>query len=90
MILCQTVDNLESESWRPRSYLQTSTPMMTPYHGVNTVLTINLANPPLPCLDPEYQQALEEYMREQNMNPIFGISSKKNTPPPSIDDLELS
>lgn len=35
------------------------------------------ANPPPRTLSPEYQRAQEEYMRSQNCNPIFGISSKK-------------
>jgi hypothetical protein len=39
---------------------------------------IPLMNQKLPfSMDPEYQAAQRAYMRYHNMNPIFGISSKK-------------
>jgi hypothetical protein len=47
------------------------------------------AKPRIPSLDPAYQIALEDYMRQQNMNPIFGISSKTKQSTPSIDDLDF-
>ena len=37
-----------------------------------------LANPPPRTLSPEYQRAQEEYLRRQNCDPIFGISSQKD------------
>ncbi len=45
------------------------------------------ANPPPRTMTPEYERATAEYLRGQNSNPIFGISSKKS---PSIDDLDVA
>ena len=37
-------------------------------------------------MHPEYQRATEEYLKKQNANPIFGISSKKEK---SVEELDI-
>jgi hypothetical protein len=51
--------------------------LLTPLLSCCTTKLITV-NPKLPfSMDPEYQAAQRAYMRYHNMNPIFGISSKK-------------
>lgn len=47
---------------------------------------MNVANPPPKTLSPEWQRAQDEYMRSQNGNPIFGISSEQVR---DVEDLEI-
>lgn len=52
-------------------------------------LYLLLANPPPRTLSPEYQRAMEEYMRSQNLEPFNGISAQKQSQP-SIDELRIA
>jgi hypothetical protein len=53
-----------------------SSPLFTTHHTPTyIIITVNQKLPF--SMDPEYQAAQRAYMRYHNMNPIFGISSKK-------------
>ena len=66
-----------SASWRPQWVFSPSSDLSVSIYLVSFLFILSVAKSGPDSMTPEGKEARLKYMREQNANPIRGISSKK-------------